>query len=126
VIEAFEKAGGAGKPRLGQVHVCWANDEDEAKKTALEWWPNAVAGGNLPWELPLPSHFQEATEWADEEAIAEQIICGPDPERHAEAAKEFVDAGYDHVYFHQVGPDQEGFLKFAEDELLPRLEDVRD
>jgi hypothetical protein len=39
--------------------------------------------------------------------------------------REFVDAGYDHVYLHQVGPDQEGFLRFAETELLPALEDVR-
>ncbi|MDQ3946768.1 MAG: TIGR03557 family F420-dependent LLM class oxidoreductase, partial [Actinomycetota bacterium] len=29
-VEAFEAAGGAGKPRLGQVHVCWAEDETEA------------------------------------------------------------------------------------------------
>ena len=39
---------------------------------------------------------------------------------------EFVEAGYDHVYFHQVGPDQEGFLGFADRELLPRLKDIRD
>ena len=32
----------------------------------------------------------------------------------------FAEAGYDHVYLHQVGPDQEGFLGFAERELLPR------
>ena len=121
VIEQFEAAGGRRKPKLGQVHVCWAEDEAEARKTALEWWPNAVAGGNLPWELPLPSHFESATEWADEDAVAEQIVCGPDPEPHVEATKEFIDAGYDHVYFHQVGPDQEGFLQFAERELLPRL-----
>ena len=121
VIEAFEEAGGEGKPRFGQVHVCWADDEDAAKRTALEWWPNAVVGGNLPWELPLPSHFESAAEWADEDAIAEEIVCGPDPERHLAAAQEFVDAGYDHVYFHQVGPDQEGFIEFAEHELLPRL-----
>jgi hypothetical protein len=46
--------------------------------------------------------------------------------RHVEGILEFVDAGYDRVYFHQVGPDQEGFLRFAEAELLPRLEDARD
>ena len=34
---------------------------------------------------------------------------------------EYVDAGYDHVYIHQVGPDQAGFLRFAERELLPAL-----
>lgn len=33
----------------------------------------------------------------------------------------FAAAGYDHVFIHQVGPDQEGFLSFAERELLPRL-----
>jgi coenzyme F420-dependent glucose-6-phosphate dehydrogenase len=121
VIEQFEQAGGRGKPKLGQVHVCWAEEEGEARKTALEWWPNAVVSGSLPWELPLPAHFEEATEWADEDAIAEQVVCGPDPEPHVAAIKEFIDAGYDHVYFHQVGPDQEGFIRFAERELLPRL-----
>jgi G6PDH family F420-dependent oxidoreductase len=121
VIEQFEAAGGAGKPKLGQVHVCWAEDEQEAKRTALRWWPNAVASGSLPWELPLPSHFEAATEWADEDAIAEKIVCGPDPQPHLEAIREFIEAGYDHVYFHQVGPDQEGFLRFAERELLPEL-----
>jgi hypothetical protein len=57
----------------------------------------------------------------DEDAVAESVICGPDPDRHLEAINEFIDAGYDNVYFHQVGPDQDGFLDFAEEELLPRL-----
>jgi len=73
VIKAFDAAGGKDKPRFGQLHVCWDESEEEAKKTALEWWPNAVASGKLPWELPLPSHFESASEWADEDAIAEAI-----------------------------------------------------
>jgi coenzyme F420-dependent glucose-6-phosphate dehydrogenase len=125
VIDQFEAAGGRDKPRYGQVHVCWARDEAEAKSTAFEWWPNAVAGGNLNWELPLPSLFEDATSWAGEDDVAESVVCGPDPERHAAAVREFVDAGYDHVYLHQVGPDQEGFLRFAENDLLPALESVR-
>ena len=126
VIEQFEQAGGRGKPRYGQLHVCWAASEAEAKATALEWWPNAVVSGNLNWELPLPSHFEDASEWADEDAVAESVVCGPDPERHVEGIMQFVEAGYDHVYFHQVGPDQEGFIRFAQAELLPRLEGARD
>jgi coenzyme F420-dependent glucose-6-phosphate dehydrogenase len=126
VIARFEQAGGKGKPKYGQLHVCWAASEDEAKTTALEWWPNAAVSGNLNWELPLPSHFEDASDWADEDAIAGSVVCGPDPERHVEGILEFVQTGYDHVYFHQVGPDQEGFIRFAEAELLPRLEDARD
>src|SRR5688500_609120 len=92
VIEAFDEAGGEGKPKIGQVHVCWAESEAEAKKTALEYWPNAVAGGNLPWELPLPSHFRDATEWADEDAIAEEIVCTSEVEPLVDAIREFTDA----------------------------------
>jgi len=125
VIEQFARAGGEGKPRYGQVHVCWAADEAQARRTALEWWPNAVVGGNLNWELPLPSHFEDASAWAGEDDVAKSIVCGPDVDRHVEAIREHLDAGYDHVYFHQVGPDQEGLFDFAERELLPRLEDAR-
>ena len=45
-----------------------------------------------------------------------------DPELHVEAVLEFVDAGYDHVDLDQAGPNQEGFLRYAEAELLPRRE----
>jgi G6PDH family F420-dependent oxidoreductase len=125
VIEEFERAGGEGKPRYGQLHVCWAESEESARQTAKEWWPNAVAPGDLNWELPLPSHFEDLTGMADIDAVAEQVVCGPDPERHIAAITEFIDAGYDHVYFHQVGPDQDGFLRFAEQELLPQLQGDR-
>lgn len=46
-------------------------------------------------------------------------LSGPDPERHRAAVQEYVDAGYDHVYVHQVGPDQDGFFDFYEREVLP-------
>jgi coenzyme F420-dependent glucose-6-phosphate dehydrogenase len=126
VIERFETAGGKGKPRFGQVHVCFGEDEAAAKGVAREWWPNAVVSGNLPWELSLPSHFEQATEWAGEDDVAESVVCGSDPERFEQSIREFADAGYDHVYYHQVGPDQEGFLHFAQKELLPRIDDIRD
>ena len=56
-----------------------------------------------------------------EEQVTEHIPCGPDPEPYVEAFRTYVDAGFDHLYFHQIGPDQDGFLKFFERELLPRL-----
>ena len=42
--------------------VCWAEDEAAARKTALEWWPNAAVPGDLSQELPLPRHFEQAAE----------------------------------------------------------------
>ena len=36
------------------------------------------------------------------------VVCGPNPENHLDGIRRYVEAGYDHVYFHQVGPDQDG------------------
>jgi G6PDH family F420-dependent oxidoreductase len=118
LIEEFEQAGGSGKPRYGQLTVCWAKTEDEAVDTAHEWWPNAALKGDLAQELPLPRNFRQATELVSREQVAEAVVCGPDPERHRKAIEEFEDAGFDHVYVHQVGPDQDGFIRFYERELL--------
>ena len=120
LLDAFDDAGGNGKPRYGQVTVCWAEDERQARRTALEWWPNAALKGPLGQELPLPSHFEEAAAMVSEDDIAESVVCGPDPEAHAAAIDAFVEAGCTHVYVHQVGPDQEGFFRFYEAEILPR------
>ena len=120
VLETYEQAGGSG-PRYGQVKLCWAADEEEAKKTAHHWWPNAGIGGELSQELALPRHFEQAAELVTPDVIAEKVPVGPDPEVHLEKIKAFVDAGYDHVYVHQIGPDQEGFFEFWRRELAPRL-----
>ena len=45
-------------------------------------------------------------------------VSGPDVERHIAAIGKFVDAGFDHVYVHQVGPEQEAFIRFYESEVL--------
>jgi coenzyme F420-dependent glucose-6-phosphate dehydrogenase len=121
LVQRFEAAGGAGKPRYGQVTVCWAAGEEQAKQTAREWWPNAGLQGELSQELALPRHFEQAAATVSEEDIAEVVVCGPDADAHAEKIQEFADAGFDHVYVHQVGPDQEGFFTFYGREILPRF-----
>ena len=121
LIRTFERAGGQGKPTYGQLHVCWAEDEAEARKIATEWWPNTSVPGELGVELPLPRHFEQAAEVVGEDDVAESVVCGPDPEAHLDAIRAFVDAGYDQVYLHQVGPDQEGFFRFYQREVLPKV-----
>lgn len=121
VLDMFDEAGGKGKPRYGQLDVCWAADESEARRTAYKIWPNSAIKGELGQELPLPRHFEQAAAMVSEDDVAEAVICGPDPERHLEAIREYIDAGFDHVWIHQIGPDQDGFLNFYKTEILPRL-----
>jgi G6PDH family F420-dependent oxidoreductase len=124
VVAAFRESGGSGKPCLGEASVCWARTEAEGRRTAYECWPTAGFKGELTAELATPAHFEQAAEMVREEDVAKEIVCGPDPERHIEELKKFAEAGFDHVWVHQVGPDQEGCLRFYEREVLPRVRDL--
>lgn len=121
LVNTFRESGGAGKPCYGQLTVCWAESEAEARCTAYEFWPNAGLQGELTQELPTPAHFEQAVATVREEDVAERIVCGPDPKQHLTQIQKYVEAGFDHVYIHQVGPDQEGFFRFYEREILPKF-----
>ena len=101
--------------------VCWAADEAAARRTALELCPTGALPGEQRQELPPPAHFGQAAELVTEEAIAEAVVCGPDPERHAAKIQEYADAGFDHVNVHQVGPEQAGFLDLYRRQVLRRF-----
>lgn len=119
LIKKFHDGGGNNKPCYGQLTVCWAKNEAEALDTAYRIWPNAGLTGELTQELRTPTHFEQAAKMVKKEDIAKQIVCGPDPQRHRAAIQEYVDAGYDYVYIHQIGSDQEGFIRFYQREILP-------
>lgn len=120
LVEGFESAGGAGKPRVAQLHFCWGQDEERCRRTVVEEWSNAGLSGELSQELPTPAHFEQAAATVREDDVS-VIPCGPSLEPYVESVQQYIEAGYDHVYFHQIGSDQEGFFGFAERELLPAL-----
>jgi G6PDH family F420-dependent oxidoreductase len=119
-LERYAAEGGKG-PRQGGLKVCWGRDEQAARKTAFELWPNNLLPGQLAQELALPSHFDQATQLVTEDEVAELIPCGPDPERHLASIRQYLDAGFDEVYVSQIGDDQAGFFDFWRRELAPRL-----
>jgi coenzyme F420-dependent glucose-6-phosphate dehydrogenase len=121
LVKQFKASGGEGKPCFGQVTVCWAENEDQALKTAHECWPNTGLPGALKADLQTTDHFDQAVELVTEEMVAESVVCGPDKNKHLDEIQEMIDAGFDHVYIHQVGPDQEGFFNFYRQNILPEL-----
>ena len=119
-VQTFDQSGGEGKPKYGQMTVCWGKDEEQAKKTATEIWGYTALPGQLSQELALPAYFEQATQIITPEEATKHIVCGPDTQKYIDQIQSYADAGFTHVYIHQIGPDQEGFLTFAQRELLPK------
>ncbi len=121
LLDAFEQAGGHG-PRYAQLNLCWAPSVEAARRTAYETWPNAAIPGQLSQDLPTWTHFEQATEVVTEDDATQHVPCGPDiVDDVLKSVQQYVDAGYDHLYFHQIGPDQPAFFRFWEDELRGAL-----
>jgi G6PDH family F420-dependent oxidoreductase len=120
-LSRYRELGGKGIAQ-GGLKVCWGADEAECVRTVRRLWPNEALSGELSQVLPMPAHYEQATELVTEEHIAQAVTCGPDPERHVAAIQAYVDAGYDEVYVSQIGDDQEGFLDFCKREILPRFQ----
>jgi G6PDH family F420-dependent oxidoreductase len=121
VAQTFMDNAGEKRPMYGQISVCVAADEKAALKTVMEWWPNAGLGGEISQELPLPAHFEQASKTVREEDLAEAVIRGNDPKKHLEAIQKYVDLGFDYVYVHQIGPDQDTFFNFYQQQILPEF-----
>jgi G6PDH family F420-dependent oxidoreductase len=123
--ERFDAAGGSGKPRIGQVGLCYDPDAAAARKRALEQFRWFTGGWPVMAELPGPAHFAAASQAVREDDVAGQIPCGPDVGAHVEAVKKFIDAGFTHVAVVQIGGEhQEPFFDWAERELLPALREL--
>src|SRR5438045_7755469 len=97
IIGTFEDAGGKGKPKYGQVTVCWAASKSEAKRTAFEVWPNALVEGSASQELPLPSDFEQLVAGREPDDLEDTLVLGSDPDEYAEAVQEHEEAGYSAV-----------------------------
>jgi coenzyme F420-dependent glucose-6-phosphate dehydrogenase len=120
-IQAFEDEGGAGKPKIAQLSVCWAASDQAARRIALQWWPNGAWSGRLSTNLRSVDEFEDVAQLVREDDVAKKMVLGPDPHPYLEAVRDLEHAGFDHIAFHQVGPDQEGFFQFWQSELLPKL-----
>ncbi len=122
LIEAFDRSGGAGKPKIGQATVCYAETEDKALETVYKFWRQSGLPEPLGADLATTDHFEAASKLVTKEDIRQHWVLGPDPQPFINSLQKYFDAGFDQVAIHDIGPNQEGFMRFAEREILPHFQ----
>jgi len=90
-------------------------------RTVLEKNSWALGGWKVMSELPNSVNFEAVTATVTQDQAREAFACGPDPKRHLDVAKQFADAGFDHLFAMYAGPDPEGFMDFFSRELAGPL-----
>ncbi len=118
----FDRSGGSGKPRVGQIPVCFDRDRTVAIQRAHSTFRWFDGGWKLNSELPSTKGFAAASKYVRPQDVAESIPCGSDVDEFVNAIRAFPEAGFTHVALVQIGGDsQQAFLTWSEDKLLPAL-----
>lgn len=119
-ISVFLSRGGHG-PIYSQLTLCWGPDEAEAVSLAHRLWPSTALPGQLAQDLRTMLHFEQAVQLVTSEMVANDVPCEPEVGPIITRAGKAIDAGVDHLYFHQIGPDQEGFVEVWGNEIKDTL-----
>jgi coenzyme F420-dependent glucose-6-phosphate dehydrogenase len=120
-----EGARAAGKnpetmPKLLQLHMSWATTEEEAMQNALREWPN----GGMPFpkqDIRSPEDFAEIAKLVRPEHFKNRMLISPDLDEHRAYIQRFIDLGFTEIHVHNVGRNQEAFIRAFGEQVIPRL-----
>jgi G6PDH family F420-dependent oxidoreductase len=122
LIDLYDAAGGRGKPKIGQIPVCFDPDREAAVARAHQLFRWFGGGWKVNAELPGTAAFEGATQFVTPEDVAAAVPCGDDVGAFVKAIRAFPDAGYTHVALVQIGGQhQSAFIDWAQTQLLPAL-----
>jgi len=110
----------AGMPKILQLHLSWAETDEEATRNALVEWPNG--GMKFPkQDIRSPYDFAQIAKLVRPEDFQGRMLIGSDLEAHRREIQRFLDLGFDKVYLHNVGRNQREWIEAFGREVLPKL-----
>ena len=121
MIAAFREHGGEGKPVAVQVHLSWAETEEEALRIAHDQWRTNVFPPPLCWDLATVEQFDLAATHVRPEDLRGPVLISSDLAQHAAWIDELGALGFDAVYLHHVGQEQRRFIEAFGEHVLPAL-----
>ncbi len=121
VVDAFRRGGGEGKPMLLQVHLAYAPTDEEARDAAFAQWRQNTLPNSVMTELAHPEQIAAAATHVTPDDLDGAVRISSDPARHLEWLREDLAMGFDALYLHEVGPEQERFVDVFGREVLPAL-----
>jgi coenzyme F420-dependent glucose-6-phosphate dehydrogenase len=121
VVEAFRSNGGEGKPMYLQMHLAYAPTDSEARDAAFAQWSQNTLDNSVMTSLAHPAQISAAAMHVTPDDLDDAIRISSSPAQHVEWIAKELERGFDGIYLHEVGPEQERFVEVFGREVLPRL-----
>jgi coenzyme F420-dependent glucose-6-phosphate dehydrogenase len=110
----------AAMARIIQLHLSWAESREAAVEQAVREWPNG--GMAFPkGDIRHPEDFEALAKVVRAENFQGRVFMSPDLGEHTAHIQHFIDLGFDEVYVHNTGRNQEAFIQAFGRDVLPKL-----
>jgi coenzyme F420-dependent glucose-6-phosphate dehydrogenase len=120
-VEAFRRGGGEGKPVYLQIHLSWAGSDEEARRFAYDQWRTNIFPPPIQTRLQTPAEFDALGDFVRPEDLEPHVRISADLSRHIDWLHEDLAMGFDALYLHNVGQNQEAFIEAFGQRVLPEL-----
>jgi len=110
----------ATMPKVVQLHLSWAQTDEQAMANALLEWPNG--GMRFPKsDIRSPFELAQIAKMVRPEDFEGRMVISADPDRHRAEIQRYLDLGFDRVYLHNVGRNQREWIETFASAVLPAL-----
>jgi probable non-F420 flavinoid oxidoreductase len=120
IVDAYRGAGGRG-PLALQVHLSFAATDEEALAIAHEQWGGNVFGPPISWDIETAEAFDVLWQKVQPEEVRGPVNVSNDLGRHRDWLAEYAELGFDEIYLHHVGQEQQAFIDAFGETVLPEL-----
>ncbi len=108
-------------PKLIELNVAYTDDIDGAVACMQKYWAGTFIPALFDQNIYTPRMSAKNGAVVGEDTILQKCCFSPDPEDHVNYARQFIDLGFTHLYFHCPGPDQTAFLQGYGKDVLPKV-----
>jgi G6PDH family F420-dependent oxidoreductase len=116
LVERFEKGAReagkdpAGMHKLLQIKVSYADSTEAAVDQAVKEWPNG--GMSFPkGDIRNPEDFEAMAKLVEPKHFKNRVLMSADLDEHVAHIQHFIDLGFQEIYVHNVGRNQEQFIE---------------
>lgn len=107
-------------PKVLQLHLSWADTDEEAMTNAMVEWPNGAM--RFPKaDIRSPYEFEQIAKLVRPEDFEGRMVISSDPDVHRAEIQKYLDLGITHLYLHNVGRNQQRWAEVFGREVLPKL-----
>ncbi len=118
--EGAKETGRGHATRVLRLHLSWAETHEQAMTNAMREWPNG--GLRFPRsDIRSPFEFEQLARLARPEDFDGRMTVSAEPDVHRAAIQRYLNLGFDRIYLHNVGRNQQEWIDVFSRDVLPGL-----